>query len=270
MSDLPTKEKRNEVVMFSGGVGSWAAAKRAAERHGTDNLTLLFTDTRMEDEDLYRFLDEAASNVGGRLVKLAEGRNPWHVFFDERFLGNSRRDPCSKILKRQMADRWLRENCDPAATVVYVGIDWTEEHRYNGLRDRRAADGWRYEAPLCEPPYLTKADVFAWLKREGIRLPRLYELGFAHNNCGGFCVKAGQGHFANLLRAMPDRYAKHEALERAMRAYLGKDVSVLTDRRGDGKKKPLTLRDLRMRIESGAQVDAFDIGGCGCFVEELA
>ena len=107
-------------------------------------------------------------------------------------------------------------------------------------------------------------------KREGIRLPRLYELGFAHNNCGGFCVKAGQGHFANLLRAMPARYAKHEALERAMRAYLGKDVSVLTDRRGDGKKKPLTLRDLRMRIESGAQVDAFDIGGCGCFVEELA
>ena len=51
------------VVMFSGGAGSWAAAKRVAERHGTADLTLLFTDTLMEDEDLYRFLHEAAAAV---------------------------------------------------------------------------------------------------------------------------------------------------------------------------------------------------------------
>jgi hypothetical protein len=40
-----------DIVMFSGGIGSWAAAKRVAERHGTDNLTLLFTDTLIEDGD---------------------------------------------------------------------------------------------------------------------------------------------------------------------------------------------------------------------------
>jgi hypothetical protein len=257
----------SRIVMFSGGLGSWAAAKRVSEKHGTDGLKLLFTDTRMEDEDLYRFLDEAAANVGGQLVKIAEGRNPWHVFFDKRFLGNSRVDPCSRILKREMADAWLTANCDPATTTVYVGIDWTEEHRFTGLRDRRAVDGWRYEAPLCEAPYISKADVMAWLKREGIELPRLYAMGFAHNNCGGFCVKAGQGHFANLLRAMPARYAKHEAMERAIRSYLDKDVSILTDRRGDGVKKVLTLQALRERIEAGEQIDAFDIGGCGCFVE---
>jgi hypothetical protein len=256
--------------MFSGGLGSWAAAKRVAERYGCAGLTLLFTDTRMEDEDLYRFLDEAALNVGAPLIRLVEGRNPWHVFFDERFLGNSRADPCSKILKRQVADRWLHENCDPASTVIYVGIDWSEEHRYTKLRDRRAAEGWRYEAPLCEPPYILKSDVSAWLKAEGIRLPRLYELGFAHNNCGGFCVKAGQGHFANLLRVMPERFGKHEAMEQAIRTYLGKDVSMLTDRGGDGTKKPLTLKGLRERIQAGGQIDAFEIGGCGCFVEEAA
>lgn len=42
------------VVMFSGGVGSWAAAKRVAERRGTDGLILLFADTKSEDEDTYR------------------------------------------------------------------------------------------------------------------------------------------------------------------------------------------------------------------------
>ena len=264
---MNNRTAEQHVVMFSGGVGSWAAAKRLADRIGTADMTLLFTDTRMEDDDLYRFLDEAATNIGGPLVRIAEGRNPWHVFFDERFLGNSRVDPCSKILKRQMAEQWLVANCDPARTVVYVGIDWTEEHRYIGLRDRWAKLGWRYEAPLCEAPFISKSDVMDALKREGIRLPKLYELGFEHNNCGGFCVKAGQGHFANLLRVLPERYARHEAMEQAMRTYLGKEVSILTDRRGDGKKKPMTLRDLRLRVESGAQVDAFDIGGCGCFTE---
>ncbi len=53
------------VVMFSGGLASWAAAKRVAAENGTDALVLLFSDTLMEDEDLYRFLDQAAADVGG-------------------------------------------------------------------------------------------------------------------------------------------------------------------------------------------------------------
>ena len=37
------------VVMFSGGAGSWAAAKRVVEAHGAASTTLLFCDTRIED-----------------------------------------------------------------------------------------------------------------------------------------------------------------------------------------------------------------------------
>lgn len=238
------------VVMFSGGVGSWAAAKRVAEKHGTDNLILLFADTLIEDEDLYRFLDEAAANVGGRLVKVAEGRDPWQVFFDVRFLGNSRVDPCSRILKREFLRRWLDEHCDPASTTVYLGIDWTEAHRFE--RARRYWVPWRVEAPLCKPPYLLKDDMLAVLRAEGIRPPRLYELGFSHNNCGGFCVKAGQAHFALLYRTMPERYLYHERREQELRDYLCKDVAILVDRRGGGAR-PMTLREFRERLEVNDQ-----------------
>ncbi len=255
------------VVMFSGGIGSWAAAKRVAERHGTDKLALLFTDTLIEDEDLYRFLGDAAVNVGGEFVYLADGRTPWQVFFDVRFLGNSRIAPCTHVLKQQVAQAWLDANCDPARTRVYIGIDWSEEHRYEQTRDIQAAKGWAYEAPLCEPPYLTKTDVIAWAVREGLTPPRLYEMGFAHNNCGGFCVKAGQGHFLTLLKALPDRFEAHEQMEQEFRDFIGKDVSILSDRRG-GAKKPLTLRELRKRIARDIRsVDKFDIGGCGCFLQ---
>lgn len=249
--------------MFSGGVGSWAAAKRVAERHGTNGLTLLFADTLIEDQDTYRFLREAAANVGGMLVELAEGRTPWEVFRDTKFLGNSRVDPCSRILKREVCDRWIAEHFTPETVTIHVGIDWSEEHRFTNLRERKMP--WRHEAPLCEAPFLTKNDLHDWATREGLKKQRLYVMGAAHANCGGGCVKMGMGGFARLLQAAPERYAEWEANEATMRVQLG-DVSILTDRR-DGERVPLTLKALRERIEAREAVDLFDIGGCGCFVD---
>jgi hypothetical protein len=265
--------------MFSGGAGSAVAAKRVVERYGPDDVLLLFTDTRMEDEDLYRFKADVERKLACRSITITEGRTPWDVFRDERIL-TSRYDPCSRILKRQMADRYLAAYSDPSATTVYVGIDWTEIHRYDrepgtrgpkdlgGLRQRRAAEGWTYKAPLCEAPYLTKDDMLASLRADGIEPPRLYAMGFAHNNCGGFCIKAGQGHFANLLRVMPERYAYHEAKEEELRAVQGPHAYILRDRKKGEETRPLTLRAFRERIEAGGQCDLLDIGGCGCFIDE--
>ncbi|MCK1593341.1 hypothetical protein [Bradyrhizobium sp. 164] len=305
------------VVMFSAGAGSWAAAKRVAERVGLDRLQLLFTDTLMEDPDAYRFLIEGAANVFGislsgrmkvpsysefpdfrdrpkwkrylerlsteavatipQLVWLKDGRDIWEVFFDERFLGNSRLDPCSKILKRRAADRWLVENCDPRDTVCYVGIDFTEAHRFDdgrggGLRPRRALEGWTYEAPLCSEPWLAKWDVIEWMRAERIAPPRLYALGFSHNNCFGFCIKAGHAHYRLLLQTLPDVYSYHEQKEQEIREYLGKDVSILADRRHGNKKRPLTLRAFRMRAtsEHASSSEDSDYGGCGCFIDQTA
>lgn len=253
------------VVFFSGGIGSWAAAKRVAEEHGTDDMVLLFTDTRIEDEDTYRFLQEAAGNVGAHLEIIADGRTPWQVFRDERFLGNTRADPCSKILKRELADAWLEEHCDPGSTVCYVGIDWTEIHRYERMAPRKLP--WVFEAPLCEPPLLTKAQLHEWAEDEGLEMQRLYKMGMPHANCGGGCVKMGQGGFARLYEAFPERFREWEREEAELRELLG-DVAILRDRRG-GETRPLPLSELRERLEEDrCQVDLFDVGGCGCFVDQ--
>ncbi|SRR5579859_966406 len=204
----------------------------------------------------------AAPNV----VWLADGRDPWQVFFDRKFLGNSMVDPCSAKLKREIADQWLRSHCDPAVTTVYVGMDWTEEHLFVEARDRYARMGYRCKAPLCEAPLLPidwKTKLIEELKDLGL-CPELYLLGFPHNNCGGFCVKAGQAFFALLLRVRPQVYAYHEGKEQEIRAILG-DVSILKDRRG-GETRPLTLRDFRIRLQGGGDFDRAEFGGCGCFV----
>jgi len=254
--------------MFSSGAASAIAAKRVADSVGTDRLILLFCDVLGEDEDNYRFLHEAAAWVGGELITIADGRTIWQVFRDRRRLGSDRVAPCSVSLKQRVAERWLQEHCDRATTIRYVGFDWNEPHRLAALR--RALPGWRLEAPLQAPPYLTKADMLAQLRAVGIEPPRLYGLGFPHANCGGGCVRAGRAHWRHLLRVLPDRYADWEANEQAIRDYLAKDVAMLRDRTG-GVVRPLTLRALREQIEAQPQQGelwAEDWGGCGCFALE--
>jgi hypothetical protein len=255
----------SHVILFSGGIGSWAAARRLADQ-GIKPV-LLFTDTLMEDEDLYRFIGEAAAEIGVPLVTLTEGRTPWQVFRDVRFLGNSRIDPCSRILKRELARQWVNDNCDPASDIIILGIDWTEAHRLE--RARNYWQPYQVEAPMCDPPYRVKSEMVEWAVSRGLVPPRLYGMGFPHNNCGGFCVKAGQANFALLLRTMPERYAWHEQQEEALGKHLGRKVTAMKDRRG-GVTAPLSMREFRGRVCANRPFDGEDWGGCGCMLDDAA
>lgn len=199
------------------------------------------------------------------LIWLVEGRDPWEVFRDERFLGNSRHDPCSKILKRGMLDRWRKDNAEPLTDVFAVGIGTHEEHRYTRLAERMAVDGWRYEAPLIGTA--ESEFVLGYLADAGIVKPRLYLLNYIHNNCGGFCIKAGHAHYQNRHAVQPERYAYDAMMERKLSEFLGKVVTMLTDRSGDGAKKPLSLYQFRERLQRNPQIQFQYVpgtSGCGC------
>lgn len=284
------------VTQLSGGKGSAGAAKLVQARlQPGDRHLALFTDTKGEDPDLYRFLEETAEWADVEaLVRAQDGRTIWGVFRDERMIGNTRLSVCSRALKQRVARRWLEENTDPADTVVVVGIDFTEAHRLEPIQRNYAP--WKVWAPLCDPGAPSRARVDAMLEEAGIRQPDLYAQGFEHNNCAGACVRAGQAQWAKLLEVNRDRYLQEEAEELAFREFIGKDVSILRDRSrpsimarlGIGEDDvervgktwvvkatgeplpallPLPLALLRARIESGEPlaVDWEDAGsGCGC------
>lgn len=200
------------------------------------------------------------------LIWLCEGRDPWEVFRDENFLGNSRHDPCSKILKRKLLDKWRRENCDPVVDVFAVGIGPDEAHRYTRLAERMLVAGWNYEAPLIGTRE-GEFGAFGYLSDAGISKPRLYGKGYVHNNCGGFCIKGGHAHYQNRFVVDPARYAYDAMMERKLAAFIGKVVTMLTDRSGDNVKKPLSLDDFKLRMEANPKLKhEYTPGssGCGC------
>lgn len=274
------------IVSFSGGVGSYLTAKRVIERYGVENTLLVFTDTKIEDPDLYRFMADAITFLGVEFIKVEEGRDVWTVFFDDKYIGNTRNGNCTRTLKQRPFREWLELNYKPGRPeepeewpewekdtrepcAVYLGFDWMEPHRFE-----KAKGHWGdYEigAPMCEEPFLTKIDMFKEVERDGIELPFLYKKGFSHNNCGGFCVKAGHGHFKMLLEELPERYAYHEEKEQEWQRHTGKNNTILRDRKGN-KTRPLSMKEFRERVEGQRPADQLtldfdDFGGCGCFME---
>lgn len=323
-------------MMFSGGAGSYRAAKIDRARHPDAALGLVFTDVLYEDADTYRFLIEGAADVLGRrlnwsvkaedspdyrvaadvpieeyagnpewrafladlrartidalpeLTWLVEGRDPWEIFRDERFLGNSQKDPCSKIAKRLIADDWRMEHCIREgelfgpADVFGVGIGVHERHRFDdgqggGIGPRNRAEGWLYHAPIIDAEDALRAGghdhlalLYAPLEDFGLATPRLYGFGNVHGNCGGFCIKAGHAHFANRYRRQPERYAYDAMMERKLGAFLGGEYTILTDRRGGEGKKPMSLEQFaaRLRAEPGREYEYEPgEGGCGCMID---
>jgi 3'-phosphoadenosine 5'-phosphosulfate sulfotransferase (PAPS reductase)/FAD synthetase len=250
------------IVLYSGGLGSYFTAKRLIESGvSKDDIILLFTDTKVEDEDLYRFLQESTTKLGIPLTDFSDGRDIWQVFHDRKFLGNSRIDPCSVDLKRKMSRKFIKQ-FTPDECIIYLGFDWTEMNRFE--KAQRAWLPYIIKSPLCEPPYLDKEDMKVLIAEDGIELPRLYKMGFAHNNCGGGCVKAGIGHFAKLYKEFPERFKVWEDKEQETREYIGKDVTILR-RQKDGVRTNLTLSQLRQEIDTLTNSELCDIGGCGCF-----
>lgn len=249
------------IVNLSFGLGSFCAAKRIIAEVGKENVVLVFADTMYEDEDTYYWGSAAVKHLDCEFVRLADGRDPWQVFADEKFLGNSRVDPCSKILKRKLIDRWVKANFTTSQCVLVFGIHWSESDRFDNIK-RRLAD-WTCRAPLCEKPFLNQDDMEAMAASAGLWKQRLYSLGFPHANCGGRCVKQGQAGWALLYRTMPERFAECRDKEQAMREQLG-DVAMLRDRRG-GISVPLPLIELQRRIDRDEEMPLFDFGGCNCF-----
>jgi len=265
-----TKTSPKVVIMYSGGLVSFKASERIVGEHGTDGVVALFADTMIEDADLYRFLHESTRHLGIELVTVCDGRTPWQVYRDEKFIGNSRVDPCSKILKRKLMERWVEENCSKGTILVY-GLDWSERHRIEdhvvkgktepGHRSRVLAMGYLPQYPMNEKPYLTKDDIIADLHAIGIKEPYLYTLGFNHNNCGGFCCKMGHAQARHLLAVLPDRYREHEEEERRLLAEIPTTRPFLRYR-SRGRTRGVTMEQFRKIVEQ--QPMLFDDHGWGC------
>jgi len=222
----------NRIVFFSGGLSSFAVAHHLKSEYPNDNIVLYFTDTKWEDEDLYRFINEASDKLELPMLTHSSGLDPVQLMIKQKIIFNSRMGNCSTILKMKVADKFLKKGIKPefeewrnkeylkdenfiTDAILYFGISFDEFHRTKAIKEN-----WKpfeVEFPLCKMFF----DYDELLTKYEIAKPRMYLKGFTHNNCKGRCVKAGKGHYKLLFNEDNETFNEIMMIEHMLSIYVG-------------------------------------------------
>lgn len=200
--------------------------------------------------------------VGGNFVSV------WDIFENFQYMGNSRVAQCSNILKQRMAKDFIQGVFKDSVFDVALGIDWSESHRAKAPTEHwsKLAEGVLF--PLIDLPYVDQKARLDLIVLKGLTLSDQYQKGNAHSNCGGFCVRAGQGHFKNLMENDPKLFEYHMRKEQELSDRIGGYTILKKQRDGEVFRYPLTELK-RDNLKDPSTIDKFDLGGCGCFVTEV-
>jgi len=174
------------ICTISGGMASAYMAVLALQDYPKDDIIFYFNDTGWEDEDLYRFLRDIEHHCQIRILRDNDGRNVEDLAYDHHALPNNRIPFCSRQLKAERLQNYIQ-----SGDTILFGIDRMETHRakrlierYVDIAKRRKLENISIRFPLIERNIM-KEEIQIYFEANNISIPRLYTLGFKHNNCGG-------------------------------------------------------------------------------------
>jgi 3'-phosphoadenosine 5'-phosphosulfate sulfotransferase (PAPS reductase)/FAD synthetase len=203
---------KKHIVTISGGLTSAFVANMVIQNEKPE---LVFTDTGWEDADLFRFLKDLEQLFKRKITRLnhPKYKNPEELFFKTGMLGSNRVPNCSRFLKVEVLQKYLKEKYNNQC-IVYFGIDYSEKHRADRIKFQYDKLGIETRFPLVESKdFFIKDKIIEWLKENNIEIPRLYKDGYLHNNCSGGCVRAGKKSWLHLLKTNPEVYRERERVE---------------------------------------------------------
>jgi hypothetical protein len=251
--DPPASKGRRIIVGFSGGVTSAWCAGWALRTFPREEVVFVFHDTKEEDPDTYRFIKEMIAALDHPLIEMSDGRSVSELFEDLGFLGNNQQTMCSRILKREIGERYERSLvADGYRVTKVVGFSGNEPDRIAQACGRAHNGGYAIRFPMIEE-LVTKQQCADWCQCEmGVKPSAMYEWS-EHANCVG-CVRGGRDYWLAVHANRPDVFWKRSAQEQEF------GHSII---RGEN---PIFLADLvqiGLKRKVGRK-EAIVIGACEC------
>lgn len=212
------------IVQFSGGAASTYVGWLVAQEFGEQNTILLNHDpgAGAEHPDTKRFLRQASEYIGVPITQADDGRGLWEVIEDEQCLPIHFIPFCTRILKIDPGEKYLKQLNEPF--ILYNGLGPEEINRVQRSVLRGEVLGRAVRCLLAERN-ITIAECKRIIRDEWkICLPEPY-LHLSHNNCIP-CFKAGKGHFYKVWQNYPAEFQKAVEMEELIGHTVFKDKSL--------------------------------------------
>lgn len=248
-----TTSKPMIAVWFSCGAASAVAAHETLRRYGdTHEVRVVNNPVAEEDEDNLRFAKDVSDWLGVEIESALNSEFPdasaVEVWERRAFMSGPLGAPCTVKLKKEARQQWEAANRPDYHVLGFTADEKTRHDRFV-LTERENV------LPVLIEAGITKGDCFRILKEAGIKLPRIYEMGYPNANCIG-CVKATSPTYWNHVREKhPEQFKQRAEQSRRLGAklvrYKGERI-FLDELPPDAKGRPMKT----MQVE------------CGIFCEE--
>ena len=222
------------ICWFSGGVTSAIACKISIDLYGLHNCRFIFIDTKNEDADTYRFLEDCENWYGAKIERMSNNKynnidEVWEKFGGMNFAHGA---ICSAELKRNVRIKFEKEN---EYKYQVFGFDIDEPKRAKSM-----AMNYPKSKPIFPLLFegLSKKDCIERLTEAGIDPPQAYKDGFQNNNClNTGCVQGGIWYWQKIEKDYPDRFNAMAKREHYFTDKKGQPVTLLRDQSNEAKKQ---------------------------------
>lgn len=191
--------KKTRTVWFSCGAASAIAAKKVVEQYGkTDNVLIVNNPVIEEHEDNRRFLKSVEEYIQHPIIEAKNVDFPnasiVEVFDKRKYMCGVDGAPCTKLLKKEARYQFEKNNKIDSHILGFTIDEWQRQKRFNQFERENTL-------PVLIASLITKEDCFKILKKDGIKIPEIYNMGYPNANCIG-CVKATSPTYWNHVRKM--------------------------------------------------------------------
>jgi hypothetical protein len=231
------------VVWFSCGASSAVASKYAIQKY--DNIDIVYCDTGGEHESNMIFLHECEEWIGRdiKILKSKKYTDHFDVFRKTKYLSGIQGARCTTELKKKLRLEYQRPD-----DVHVFGFTLEEQSRAKRFEDYNPE---LFVDWILIDKGLDKQSCLGILWQSGIKLPKMYDLGYNHNNCIG-CVKGGKGYWNKIRIDFPEHFDRMAKIEREIEHSIFRDMDTneriyldeLSPNAGNVKEEPPITCDL--------------------------
>ena len=196
---------KRSVVWFSCGASSAVAAKYAVKKY--DNCEVVYCDTGGEHSSNKQFLKDCEDWIGKDITILKNEKYEDHfdVFEKEKYLYGHAGSRCTLELKKKLRIKY--QEPDDIHIFGYTLEEQNRANKFENFNPELFVD-W-----ILIDKQLNKNDCLGIIWQSGIKLPKLYDMGYDHNNCIG-CIKGGMGYWNKIRKDFPGHFKRMAKIER--------------------------------------------------------